>query len=303
MTAARLALGTAQLGMDYGVANQAGRPSPGQIDRILRTALDLGVDCIDTAAAYGEAEVVIGLFLRDVGRPESLRVCTKVPRLPNGLSGAALCREVGVAVDRSRRRLGLDTLDALLLHAADDLREYGEALVEALVEHRDSGRVRRIGVSVYDEADARVALSYRALEATQFPFSVFDRRVAQSGIVERLRSVGHETFARSSLQQGLLALSPECGQAAVPGSGPWLSRLTEVCGAHHVEPVWAAVGYAAVRSGADYLVVGVESADQLLGLWRALQGCLTAELVRDLDQRFSDVPAAVRDPRRWCGAA
>jgi aryl-alcohol dehydrogenase-like predicted oxidoreductase len=285
--------------MDYGVASSPGRPSAGEIDRILRTALDLGVEYIDTAAAYGEAEVAIGRFLRAADHSGRVRVGTKTPRLPAGLSASAVARDVAAAIDRSRRRLGVETLDDLLIHSADDLREYGEGLINVLMEHRDASRIRRIGLSIYEEADAMLALMHPSLAATQFPFNVFQRGLTDGSALERLRLAGHETFARSGLLQGLLSLSPDLGEAAVPGSGPWLASFREMCASHDVAPVAAALGYAASRSGAHVLVVGVESAAQLHEVAGLMRKPLPPVLVREMDARFADVPVAVRDPRLW----
>jgi aryl-alcohol dehydrogenase-like predicted oxidoreductase len=297
MTRARLALGTAQLAMDYGVANATGRPSADEAERILRTSVDLGVEYIDTAAAYGEAESIVGRFLNAGKRQKSLRVGTKLPRLPNHLPRLWLRREVNASIDRSRARLGVDAIDDLLVHAPGDLLEYGEALTEVLAEQQASGKVKRVGVSIYDPPDVRSALCHRVLSVTQFPFNVLDQRFA-GDIVDELRS-RHAMLARSPLLQGLLTLEPDQGQVMVPGSGPWLRRFHEVCAAHGAAPLAAAVGYAATRSGAEYLIVGVESADQLRTVASALDQPLPEALVRQLDEDFGDVPSDVRDPRRW----
>lgn len=303
MSHARLALGTAQLGLDYGVANPDGRPSADEVDRILRTALDLGLEYIDTASAYGDAEVAVGRFLRTAGSRRHVRIGTKTPRFAAGLSAADLVRDLAQSVDRSRTRLGRDTLDDLLIHAADNLREYGQTLVDFLVEHQQAGRVRRIGISIYDAADARLAIACPSLGATQFPFSVLHRELAEHGLVDDLRRAGHETFARSALQQGLLTLEPAQGERAVPGSGVWLARFREVCSQQGVEPLTAALAYAASWSRADFVVVGVESAEQLRRLSGALSCHLPAGFADRIATRIAGVPPAVRDPRLWAGRA
>ena len=59
-----MSLGTVQLGMNYGIANNAGKPSEETAFAILRTALEKGVTSLDTARGYGDSEEVIGRFLR-----------------------------------------------------------------------------------------------------------------------------------------------------------------------------------------------------------------------------------------------
>ena len=66
----RLSLGTVQLGLTYGVNKNHGKPSEEEAFAILNTALDGGVNCLDTAAAYGDSEVVIGKWLKTI--PEKL---------------------------------------------------------------------------------------------------------------------------------------------------------------------------------------------------------------------------------------
>ena len=56
----RLTLGTVQLGLPYGIANRAGQPEYGEIRAIVAAAVEGGVNCFDTAAAYGTSEAVLG---------------------------------------------------------------------------------------------------------------------------------------------------------------------------------------------------------------------------------------------------
>jgi aryl-alcohol dehydrogenase-like predicted oxidoreductase len=175
--------------------------------------------------------------------------------------------------------------------------------VDLLVEHQQAGRVRRIGISIYDAADARLAIACPSLGAIQFPFSVLHRELTEHGLVDDLRRTGHETFARSAFLQGLLTLDPVHGERAVPGSGVWLGRFREVCAQHGAEPVAAALSYAASRSGADFVVVGVDSAAQLRRLSAALAGDLPAGFADRIATRIAGVPPAVRDPRLWAGCA
>lgn len=294
-----LALGTAQLGKDYGVANRGSRGRSDGGLRVLGAAVEAGVRYLDTAAAYGESEEVIGRFLREQGRPDGLRIGTKLSRLPPGLSGTGLVHHIRAAVEESRARLGVDVIDDLLLHSVENLREYGERLVSALAVERDRGRVARLGVSIYEAGDCDMVLGHGALSVTQLPFSVLDQEMARTGATPRLRDGGQAVFARSALQQGLLTLDPVRGESLVPGSGNWLALFGEICIIHAVAPVAAALGFAASRSGADYLVVGAETESQVRQVAALVQQPVPTDLLEALERTFVGVPAAVRDPRRW----
>lgn len=295
----RLALGTAQLGLDYGVANRTGRPGLKDAIAILRAAVEAGVRYLDTAAAYGEAEERVGRFLSACGRPDGLRIGTKLSRLAGGLTPREMNRQVAAAVDGSCTRLGVDQLDDLLLHSAENPLQYGADLVAALTQQRDRGRVERIGVSGYAVADCATVLDHDAFTVMQVPVSVLDQRFVTEGAIARLRSDGRTVLARSVLLQGLLTLEPDQGEARVPGAGRWLAQFRQICSDHGVEPVAAAMGFAAERSGADYLIVGVESPAQLEQVVGLMDRPLSEPLLDQLALAFRAVPEEVRDPRRW----
>ena len=107
----RLALGTAQFGLDYGVSNSAGRTPVHEANAILDCAKHAGIEILDTAAAYGNAESV----LHDArAHARGFRIVSKTAHLAEGLD---------VVVARARQsieNLGRP-LDALLIHAASDL--------------------------------------------------------------------------------------------------------------------------------------------------------------------------------------
>ena len=72
----KLGLGTVQFGMNYGMSNLRGRTPPAEVDHILRLAADNGVQVLDTAAVYGDSEVVLGKLLAP---DHDFRIVTKIP--------------------------------------------------------------------------------------------------------------------------------------------------------------------------------------------------------------------------------
>ena len=98
----RLSLGTVQLGMNYGIANRDGKPSLEQGMEVLQAAVDGGITSLDTAAAYGDSERVIGTFLRGYARREELFLTTKcVVDLPDGASVAQVRTQIRASLERS----------------------------------------------------------------------------------------------------------------------------------------------------------------------------------------------------------
>ena len=100
----RFVLGTAQLGMDYGIANVCGQPSEKLACEIVKTALGHGVNCFDTAQAYGNSEVVLGRALKYWGTEPDIKIVSKFSPELQPTDGAS----VEQSVETSCQNLGVD---------------------------------------------------------------------------------------------------------------------------------------------------------------------------------------------------
>ena len=113
-----LTLGTAQLGSNYGIANNSGVPSDNEVGAILARAADAGITSIDTASVYGASEERIGRFL-PANFADRIQVATKLDTLadvPVDATAKAVRNAVDASVFRSLHRLRRRRLDTLLLH-------------------------------------------------------------------------------------------------------------------------------------------------------------------------------------------
>ena len=203
---ASLVLGTAQIGLNYGIANRAGKPRDEELHAILDLAERHGISHLDTAAGYGDAEHRIGSALT----PESpLHVVTKLP--PNLLDGrppaAEAAQRVHVAVDRSLWLLERTHLDAVLLHRFDHYQGSDAAVWQTLRSLKAEGKVGRIGASVYRPEELFTLLQDPDVGLVQIPFNILDRRwlepEVQGAIAARPDVILH---GRSALLQGLLTI-------------------------------------------------------------------------------------------------
>ena len=144
---AKLALGTVQWGMRYGIAGR-GQPDSSEVGAILAAARAAGVSLLDTAYAYGSAEQVIGGLHTAAG---DFDIVTKTLPVRAPEIGAGQCAAVEAALEESLARLGRAAVYAVLVHDAGDLlAPGGDRLWEILERFRSAGKIRRIGVSVYN---------------------------------------------------------------------------------------------------------------------------------------------------------
>ncbi len=146
----RTGLSVSLLGLGTGGANALGQRrggTPEAATALVRYALGLGIDTFDTAAAYGDSELLLGAALAGVPRSE-YRVFTKVQ--PRRADGALLTRaEIDAAIERARHRLRVDTIDVFFIHALA-VSDYDHVIAEhlpVLEAARRAGRLRSVGVT------------------------------------------------------------------------------------------------------------------------------------------------------------
>lgn len=284
----RLAIGTVQFGLPYGVANRTGQVSQENIAAVLDHARSLGIDTLDTAMDYGDSENRLGQAGVD-----RWRVVSKLSPIPDTVMNIAAWGLESVA--GSLARLRIQKLYGLLLHRSQQLLgPAGNALYAELLALRDQGKVEKIGVSIYGPDELDALCPRFAFDLVQAPFNILDRRLATSGWLSRLHEAGTEVHVRSVFLQGLLLMRASDRPAAFGRWRPlwdqWHGWLEE----RALTPVQACLGFAFSHPEIDRLVVGVDSLEQLRAIVAGVEATpiappagLTSE---DLD---------LIDPSRW----
>lgn len=255
----KLGLGTVQWGMDYGVSNQGGRTPVETVSAILSEARERGVDVIDTAALYGDAESVLGR-----NALASFRVTTKTPRFATSSITEEHAGELNEVFDRSLRRLSCTMVYGLLAHHADDLLvPGGEKLWRAMVRFKEQGLVEKIGASIYDGEKVDALLERFRPDIVQVPLSVLDQRMLLNGQLERLKSRGVEIHTRSAFLQGLLLLPPDRIPVYFDPIAPLLKRWHAAVEEQGLTAIQAALTFVRDVPYVDTVLIGVENVAQL----------------------------------------
>jgi aryl-alcohol dehydrogenase-like predicted oxidoreductase len=269
----KLALGTAQFGLDYGISNHGGRVTLPVAGAIIEYARSHGIDTIDTAMGYGESEQILGaLNVRD------MRVITKLPNLPAGTQNVT--EWVHHQIDGSLERLSLERLDSVLLHRPLQLLDtQGLELAAALRHLKATGKVEKIGVSVYDPDCLAAIMDICPVDIVQAPLNLIDSRLVKSGWLATLNKSGVEVHVRSLFLQGLLLMTPENRPAQFFKWSPiwrvwdnWLDQQGDI------DPVTACLAFARQFEEIDRLVIGIDSVTQLAEVVAAMSQCVSVEL-------------------------
>lgn len=249
----RLALGTVQFGLEYGVANHSGKIHFDEAQKILERATAIGIRVLDTAIAYGESERVLG----QVGVADWC-IVTKLPEMP------ASCPDVNAWVEQhvqeSLHRLGVPQLYAVLLHRPSQLLEArGDELFAALERLKLQGYAQKIGISIYDPQELDALFANMHFDLVQAPLNIFDRRLLTSGWAQRLKGMGTELHVRSVFLQGLLLMSAEQRPQKFARWQPLWLEWERWLSANSLTPLEACLRYVLGIDEVDNIVVGVDS--------------------------------------------
>jgi aryl-alcohol dehydrogenase-like predicted oxidoreductase len=289
-----LGLGTVQFGLDYGISNRAGRPTETEVAQILDRAVEAGVGYLDTAAGYGEAEILIG---RNLPPSHRLRIVTKMLPIQENKIVSSDKRRLLDGIASSLDRLRTGRIYAVLAHHGSDFGKPGsEYLTEVLQEVKARGWVERVGASVYEGKELSLILNQFQPDLIQLPVNVLDRRLIVSGWLDRLKALGVEVHARSIFLQGLLLMEASKTPEFFAPLRTNLSHLQDQWAAQRLVPMAGCLSFILHQACFDAAIIGINSLKELEEV------SAVAETVENGDFDFgSYTPVDPRylDPRRW----
>ena len=259
-----MTIGTVQLGMNYGIANSAGKPDEEKSFSMLRAALEGGVTSIDTARAYGDSEEVIGRFFKTSWTGELPFITTKLQKL-EGETEAEIEKYVVTAMESSLARLGVQKVNAVMLHVAGDIAAHGKAGARAMYSLVKREYADMVGASVYNADEIGEMLKYDEFTVTQIPMSIFDQRLIASGTVDKLRDKGYAVFVRSVFLQGLFFLDPDeiDDPILLEHAVPKIRTLRQIASSEDMTVAQLAIAFMRDTAGVTSLVLGADTPEQV----------------------------------------
>lgn len=247
MNIGKLVLGSAQFGMTYGVNNQRGQIPKAEIFEILSLARISGLCMIDTAAAYGNSEEIIGEYLKREGQ-----VFDVVSKLSQGKEGSIRQR-----VADSFEKLGVERLYGYILHAFSDY-ERAPKIWDELESLRLEGKIIKTGFSLYYPKEIEFFSARKVVAGiVQLPYSVFDRRFEP--FFGRLHSAGIEIHVRSVFLQGLVFKDTQMLSGKLSRMKDKLVLLNKIAQEFGVPVLVICLNFALRNPYISKVVVGVDS--------------------------------------------
>lgn len=296
----QMCLGTVQFGMKYGINNQIGRqPTWEESFAMIDAALDAGINTIDTARAYGEAELVLGeYFATNKEKSKDLKVVSKLRPNVIDWERGDIYGQVRLELEDSLKRMGLDKLDGYLLHTPEFV--YNTAVVAALARFKEEGLVDHIGVSIYDMKEGFAAINTGVMDCMQMPYNVLDQRGVKSGLIAAARKAGFIIGTRSAFLQGLFMMESNSIPAHLKNAVPYIETVRSLASKYGLDTVTATMGFVVAEDNIDYLVFGVEKLSQVnedIEKFKTLD--MPSGYIEDIKAQIEAVDESIIIPSLW----
>lgn len=295
------ALGTVQLGIEYGLGEHSAKPTEEAAFAILDRAVDLGINTLDTANNYGDSEAVIGRWLTK-RRAEGKKlpyIVTKVGPLKHG-SYDILRDDVMYQLEGCMKRLCIDKLDIFMLHDYEDYAKDRDAMQKIFAEIKTQDLYDYSAISAYSRHDYGV-IADSGFDATQIPLNVFDWGQIENGGLQKLADSGMMIFTRSVFLQGLVFHTPEDLDPRMDFCFPYLKRYIELYKEFELSPAALALSFVLSLPGVTQAVMGCDTADQVESNCNLFDQTvkLSQEQMDKLHDAFRGIDPRVINPGMW----
>jgi aryl-alcohol dehydrogenase-like predicted oxidoreductase len=274
----KLALGTVQFGLDYGISNTSGITAETEVEEIFNLCFDRGIQTVDTSQMYGSSEKLVGQFNHN-----RFQIITKI----NPLKGKFNTQNT---IEDSLQKLRVDKLYAVMFNSPESALD-NEQVVEELKGLKQTGYIDKVGYSVYRPSDLEKLIERDGLpDIIQIPFSHLDNRFAE--IASTLSEKGVEIHSRSTFLQGLFFMNPEELPRFFDPVKEYLKELME----KFPDPAARAgslLRYVVEQPFVDKVVIGVNNAQQLRDNLSSLNNAAR------LKKNIREIPEEIVLPFLW----
>ena len=247
----KIVIGAAQFGMHYGIANKLGRVTSDEVEKILNYAYKKGINGIDTAAAYGNSEKIIGNYLKKYDDQKWL-ITTKVSGSIDKLYNQ-FCKSID--------SLSLKP-NAILAHSATEYLE--PAFWNELKKIKDKFEIENLGVSLYTKETINSLLVNNIPRIIQCPLNLIDTKLFRSGFLDKLKEKNIKVHIRSVFLQGMFYLSDKVIENKFKDALPVIKELRSIAKKEELTLAELSLLWVMSLDQVDKVIIGVDNIDQLI---------------------------------------
>jgi len=278
----KISLGTVQFGLKYGINNSIGQTTRDEVFKILNRCKEVGIMHIDTAAAYGSAENVLGEVMESGGLSNSFQITTKCK--------GDECNNLSHTTSTSLNNLRIEKLYCQMFHSYEDFKN-----IENFVQPNSANKM---GVSVYTVEELFDILKSSEIQVIQCPFNLLDNDSIRGESLRKAKAKGVEIQVRSTFLQGLFFMDRNSLPLALKELKSHLELLDRICFENEISMSELALGYCLSKDYIDKVVIGVDSLEQLNLNIEAIKTPLPEFIIEEID-KIKVINQTLLNPTNW----
>lgn len=287
----KLSLGTVQFGLDYGIANSDGKPLQKDVDKIIEYVSNNGINCFDTAQAYGNSEEVLGRSLKNIDEK------IVISKFKSNIFRENLSENISISL----KNLNLPSLFGLLLHDSDILYDWKNDDTKSVNQLIDSKKIKYFGVSIYTSRDFELAIENENIKFIQIPFNLFDQRAYKENWFEKAKKNNKLIFIRSIYLQGLLLMEKNKVPSNLKSAKKYLDILDKYCEKLKITRNELALSFVDTIAKDSLILFGCENitqAEENIKNYNSLKK-LSQTTIENLSKDLSTVNEEIYNPTKW----
>ena len=251
----KISIGSAQFGQRYGITNKRFLKNS-EIKEILLYAKTKGINFLDTAFIYGNAESRLG----KIGIKNWI-VSSKIPEIPKDANEK---KWIEKKLRISLERLKIKNLETLFLHHVDLSRGYfsNKKIFKCMNRLKEEGLINNIGISVYDIENKKKLIQDFNIDSIQAPGNVFDYRIFKKKNQELFEKFRIKLEIRSIFLQGLILEKPENLPIKFSKYQIYFKKLYDLGKKYNSSPIKLALSFLKKKKY-HKLIIGVKSKEEL----------------------------------------
>ena len=287
----KLSFGTVQLGLNYGISNHNGKPTQKTADKIVAYLIGEGINCFDTATAYGNSEEVLG---KAIGDHKNIQLISKV-------KSDLFLDDIETIANNSLKRLKTNRLFVLLLHDSELLSHWNNNDDKKISLLKAKGLIEHFGVSIYTAEEFNLAIENPAIQIIQIPFNLFDQRAINHKWFERATKANKLIFIRSIFLQGLFFMNPTKLKGNLCDAAPYLNKMHRIRKTLALSITEFAMAYVDSAAPNAVILFGCDTLEQAKENIQSYNNLPTFadELLYTINTNFSNIPEYVLNPGLW----
>ncbi len=294
-TTNKLVLGTAQLGLSYGIANKIGQPDFQMAKSIINEAWINGIREFDTAQGYGASEYVLGKVLSELDIVGKVKIISKFNPNIDHLDHHVMSN----SLNESLKKIGVPEFYGMMLHREEFLSQLDKGLAKILSKLVSSGKVRHIGVSVYSPDKAVEALNTECIDMVQIPTNILDRRFEDAGVFQLAKEKKKKIYIRSIFLQGLILMDTKTIPERMAFAKPVIDKIEFLSEDLHLTKHELALGYIKSEMTDAKIVIGADTPEQVkenCEYWKKTQ---PESIIPMVKEHFKQIEERILNPVLW----